>query len=92
MIKSTKTWSNCLVVAMVCGCLFGCNGEEETVSQDLNIETSAVSYVQPKLDCECDADWFPHSDTPAPAEGKSPSMVTIISPCAKSIPAAIAGV
>lgn len=47
--------------------LASCKKEEKTESDETK---SDLAYKSENTSCECESDWFPHAQTPAPEEGK----------------------
>ena len=71
MLQNKKQLKAIVLIAFVFFTYVSCKKEKkETLESSEPVEET--TYAEEKLDvaCECETNWFPHSQTPAPAEGK----------------------
>ncbi len=79
----TVAFKSMLVVVLLSLCFTSCKKEKKAEAvEDVKTETTYNSTLEADAPCLSEANWFPHSQTPAPAEGKgSPFDVSETTNC-----------
>lgn len=59
-----------LYMVLFCFLLVSCKKDAKPEADETTRETSDLTYASETASCNCESNWFPHSQTPAPEEGK----------------------